>query len=524
MKVYRLFMLVLGLSVWFSSCKDDDVVQIEVAQEYQNLEFGSRKEQKTIQITATGEWHLNSSDKSWCTTSHEIGEGEQYVNVYVDRNNTGSTRTAVLTVSAQGSADIVINVIQDPIELPVYEEYIEPDKTNMSDMTALELSVQMGAGVNIGNTFEAGWLDDTGAAQGDETGWGNLQPRKALFQSIKEAGFDCVRIPIRVDHSLVKEGIPDASWTCEDYAIEEAWLDKIETSVSEAIEAGLIVIVDMHESYWMEELTYEVADYLYTRLEGYWKHLALRLRDYDYHLMFAGVNEVQHSYDDGREPSDENFDVYHNMLQTFVNTVRATGGRNYYRYLVAPAYVTSGDYAVENYLVPSDVTPNRLFCEVHTYNPYTFTLQSSTEEGHWILWGGPFYSGTISYNGVTYDSALYNDRSWGMEDAIDEAMYKLKTHLVDEGMPVIVGEYIGGQKRDYLKTEAPDMYKLNFSSRMYFTWYQTNSIHKNGLVPVYWDTGGDITDRHAETIRYDEGLVDAIMAAMNGEEWEVDVE
>lgn len=523
MKIYRLLILVLGLSVWLSGCKDEAVVQIDVAQEYQNLEFAARKEQKTIQINADGEWYISSSDTSWCTTSHVIGEGEQYVNVYVTRNNSGSERTAVLTVSAKGSKDILINVVQEGNSLPVYDEYIEPDETEMGSMTALELSVQMGAGVNIGNTFEAGWLDDAGYAQGDETAWGNLQPRKALFEAIKAAGFTTVRIPVRLDHSLQKEGIPDATWACDDYVVKDEWMDKIETSVSEALETGLYVIIDMHEGYWMEELTYEVEDYLYTRIEGYWKQLALRFRDYDYHLLFAGVNEIAHSYDDGRSPSDENFEVYHNILQTFVNTVRATGGRNYYRYLVAPAYVTSGDYAVDNYLSPADVVADRLFCEVHTYNPYPFTLQPSDEEGNWFLWGRPFFDGSISYQGVTYDNALYEDRSWGMEDALDESFYKLKINLIDEGMPVIVGEYIGGQKREYLKDTSVDLYNKNFASRLYFTWYQTNSMHQNGLVPVYWDTGGDITDRKAETIRYEDGLVDAIMAAMNGEEWDVNL-
>lgn len=524
-KIYRILTATIGLMLLLGACKDNaTMVQIGLAQEYQTLEFSCLKEQKTIQITSTGEWYLNSSDPTWCTTSHTIGEGEQYVNIYVTRNTTGNDRNTVLTLSAIGSDNILINVKQKPNELPDYEEAIGPDKTNMSDLSGIDLSKQMGPGVNIGNTFEAGWITDTGEADGDETAWGNAQPHLALFQDIKSAGFNCVRIPIRLDHSLVKDGVPDVTWTIDDYEIADEWLDKIETSVSEAIQAGLFVIIDMHESYWMEELTYDEEDYLKTRLEGYWKQLALRFRNYDYHLIFAGVNEVQHADTAwGADPTEENLDVFNSMLQTFVNAVRATGGRNYYRYLVAPAYVTSADYAVRLYETPGDVIPDRIFCEIHTYNPYTFSLQETISDD-FLLWGKPFYNGTITYNSYTYNDALYNKNSWGMEDAIYKSISDLKTHLIDNGVPVLVGEYIGGQKRESLKTQNLEMYELVYKSRMYYTWFQTYCIHTNGLVPIYWCAGGDIVNAAEQKVRYEEGLIDPIMTAMRNEQWVVNLD
>lgn len=75
--------LILLLSIITGACKDDKNVHVGVADEYLNLVFDARQDRRTIKIDSDGEWRLTSSDPSWCTASHEIGENEQYVNVYV---------------------------------------------------------------------------------------------------------------------------------------------------------------------------------------------------------------------------------------------------------------------------------------------------------------------------------------------------------------------------------------------------------------------------------------------------------
>ena len=65
-----------------------------------------------------------------------------------------------------------------------------------ADMTAIELVDDMGMGWNLGNTFDCwgdiNWTDQTWTA------WGNKDEylTQALFDSIKSAGFDSVRIPV----------------------------------------------------------------------------------------------------------------------------------------------------------------------------------------------------------------------------------------------------------------------------------------------------------------------------------------
>lgn len=67
---------------------------------------------------------------------------------------------------------------------------------------------------------------------------------------------------------------------------------------------------------------------------------ALRFRDYDDRLLFAGTNEVNNDDANGAQPTEENYRVQNGFNQVFVNTVRATGGRNHYRHLIVQAYNT----------------------------------------------------------------------------------------------------------------------------------------------------------------------------------------
>lgn len=229
-----IFMLVL-LTTSFISCSNSDEKggSLEVAQEYRNLEFDARGSRQTIQINGPSEWHISTSE-SWCKSSHAIGEGKQYVNITVEANDTQKDRTATVTVSASGTPDIIINVKQSMYSVPPYDEYIDPDNTGMRDLTSMQLSALMKAGVNIGNTFEAVIVGEDGSLSGDETCWGNPTPNKALFEGIKAAGFDVVRMPVAYSHQF-----EDAST----YKIKSAWMDKVETAVKAALDAGLYVNV-----------------------------------------------------------------------------------------------------------------------------------------------------------------------------------------------------------------------------------------------------------------------------------------
>mgnify|MGYP000739033923 FL=1 len=102
-----------------------------------------------------------------------------------------------------------------------------------------------------------------------------------------------------------------------------------------ALDAGLYVIINIHwEGGWLNHPVDANKEALDERLEAMWKQIALRFRDYDDRLLFAGTNEVNNDDANGAQPTEENYRVQNGFNQVFVNTVRATGGRNHYRHLI----------------------------------------------------------------------------------------------------------------------------------------------------------------------------------------------
>ena len=89
-------------------------------------------------------------------------------------------------------------------------------------------------------------------------------------------------------------------------------------------------------------------------------------RDYDDRLLFAGTNEVNNDDANGAQPTEENYRVQNGFNQVFVNTVRATGGRNHYRHLIVQAYNTDVAKAVAHFTMPLDIVQNRIFLNVIT--------------------------------------------------------------------------------------------------------------------------------------------------------------
>ena len=188
-----------------------------------------------------------------------------------------------------------------------YPSYnVSPAKPDTTDMrsTAAQLAVKMKIGWNLGNTLEA---------IGGETAWGNPKATKALITTIKQSGFNAIRIP--------------CSW--DQYAdpatakIRGTWLSRVKEVVQYCIDNNMYVILNIHwDGGWLENnCTPEKKDAVNAKQKAYWEQIATYLRDFDEHLIFASANE----------PAVANavqMDVLLSYHQTFIDAVRSTGGRN----------------------------------------------------------------------------------------------------------------------------------------------------------------------------------------------------
>lgn len=332
----------------------------------------------------------------------------------------------------------------------------------------------MGVGWNVGNSLDA---------VGGETAWGNPKITQTLIDSVKAAGFKSIRLPVAWSQ------FSDANA----FVISKDWINRVEEVIKYCQNADMIVMINMHwDGGWMQP-TYAQQDYVNKRMATMWKQIATHFRDYDDRLVFAGTNEVMVSGDYGT-PTEEYYTVQNGFNKIFVDTVRATGGKNAYRQLVVQGFNTNIGHTVNFAVMPKDVVPKRLAMEVHFYDPWQFTGEEGNDDAY--QWGR-----------IATDSNATS--GWGNEDWVDSQFQRMKSNFVDKGIGVILGEY-GAVSRESKDPSG--------TYRIYWNKYVTGSAVDHSLVPMYWDNGYSgnhgfgLFDRNTGAQIY-EGVVSAIVSA-----------
>lgn len=352
---------------------------------------------------------------------------------------------------------------------------------------AKSIAAEMGAGWNLGNTMELIGVQPI--------------PTKALFDSVKAAGFKTVRIP--------------AAWNMHadqsTHAIDPAWMAQVKQVVDYAIQDSLFVVLNIHwDGGWIEgkidsaATRPEMLATMKAKQGAYWKQIATTFRDYDRHLLFASANEP--GVDD-----QAHLNILMDIHQIFVDTVRATGGNNASRTLVLQGPSTSFEHTADWVTaLPTDKIADRYMVEAHFY-PYQFCLMSSDAS-----WGKPFFYWGKAFHSAT--DAAHNP-TWGEESYVDSQFNLMKPKYLDRNIPVLVGEF-GALKR-LSQNLSPENLKLHILSRRHFYNTVVKSALGKGMVPVLWDAGGKgdgtmtVFDRGAanEGAVYDLGLLNAVRAA-----------
>ena len=315
----------------------------------------------------------------------------------------------------------------------------------MRNITSLQLAQEMAPGWNLGNSLEA---------IGGETNWGNAAATQGMLSAVKAAGYNSVRIPM--------------SW--KQYAnssdnIRSDWMARVTEVVNYARNAGLYAVINIHwDGGWMQP-NYATQAMANARIQKFWTQIANNFKNYDDHLLFAGLNEVMVDGDYGT-PTNEYTTVQNGFNQVFVNAVRTTGGNNATRHLVVQAFNTNVDWAMNYFTVPSDSAANRLMLEIHYYDPYDFTLNTGNDN----IWQW----GSIA-------TSASNTETWANESYVDSKFDQLNQRFISGmGMPVIMGEYAAMSR---LSVDSSQKY------RTYWDQYITRSARQRGVVPMYWDDG-----------------------------------
>jgi aryl-phospho-beta-D-glucosidase BglC (GH1 family) len=346
--------------------------------------------------------------------------------------------------------------------------------------TATEIASKMTIGLNIGNTLEA-----TGGKS--ETYWGNPKITADFVHFVKQSGFNAIRLPVSWDQYADQT-------TAE---IEADWLLRVKEVVQYCIDNDLYVIVNIHwDGGWLENNVVPAKQAQNNaKQKAFWEQIATQLRDFDERVLFASANEPN-------VDTAEQMAVLHSYHQTFIDTVRATGGKNAHRVLIVQG--PSTDIEKTNTLwgqMPADTVINKLMAEVHFYSPWNFTGMTKDES-----WGNQFFYWGKDYHSLT-DTA--HNPTWGEEELVDEMFALMKTQFVDQGIPVIIGEFGTGIRKNL----TGDDLQLHLDSRAYYFNYIVKQALANELVPFYWDIG-ELLSRNNNTV-LDQQAFDALMQGLN---------
>ncbi len=309
----------------------------------------------------------------------------------------------------------------------------------MRDITPAELISEIKAGWNLGNTFDS--TGKSGVAA--ETNWGNPVTTKAMIDTVCEKGFNAIRIPVTyADHMAA----------APDYTIEPEWLDRVEEVVNYALDDGMYVIINSHHEESWRIPDNEHIDSADAQNIALWKQVAERFKDYGDHLIFEGLNEprVKGGENEWNGGTEEGRRCLDRLNQSFVDTVRATGGNNEKRLVLITSFAASHVLTTINDLaIPED---DHLAVSIHAYTPYAFT-----------------YANGESYEVFDWNGSHNSDIVGVMND--------LKKTFLDKGISVLITEYGAEEKKD------------NGEEVNKWAKYYVSKATQKGIPCFWWDNG-----------------------------------
>lgn len=448
---------------------------ILLADGYAAPEVKADGETLEIPVLATGEYTATVSD-TWMEIVPAPVRGlvESKVYVKVAANYRAEAREGSVTIALDSD---------DTQSVTVAIKQAATASTGQCDETAFQTAANISMAINIGNTLEA---------IGGETAWGAAKINADYIRSIRESGFDAVRLPVAWYNHSDKNTLK----------IDESWMNRVDEVVQLCIANGLYVFMNIHwDEGWMELNIDSYSPDVDRIQRELWTQIADRFKDYDKHLVFCGANEAG-------QDTQASADALKAYMQTFIDVVRASGSNNANRVLVVQSPGTDIDRAVKYCAgnLPKDKVADRMMLEVHCYDPSDFTILQN--DGEWganskvrYFWGQDYHTGTD------------RDCTWGEENHIDTQMQKLKANFVDKGIPVIIGEFGCGRRRSFVATIDEPKHR---ASRCYYHSYIVKSAKTNGAVPFLWDTPNEMFNRQTGAVIDPDNLAAIQQGAANG--------
>jgi endoglucanase len=291
-------------------------------------------------------------------------------------------------------------------------------------------------GINLGNMLEA-------PSEGE---WG-LTVQEEYFELIQEAGFDFVRLPIRWS-SHADESAP--------YAIDPAFLERVDEVVNWALEQDLAVIIDFHH---YEEMASNPRGHK-DRLLRIWQQVAEHYKDLPSNVSFELLNEPHGELDAA---------LWNQYSTEALGIIRQSNPTR--DVIIGPVNLNAYDQ-LSTLELPED---DHLIATFHYYLPFEFTHQ-----------GAAWVQGSDPWLGQTWDATDSEKAEIASHfDSVAEWAHR-------RGVRVMLGEF-----GVYSQAEM--------DSRIRWTAFVRSEAERRGFGWAYWEFASDfgVYDPEAEAWRED---------------------
>jgi len=386
-----------------------------------------------------------------------------------------------------------------------------------SKKTAINIVNDMGMGYNLGNVFSFNCcsnFEELKIENEEIKIYGTIFPTKHNINRIKKYGFKTIRFQVIY-----------MNITNDNDNLFSEWLSKIKEVINLVIHENMYCIFSvLHDGeFWKIEGKNGKEKYI-----NLWNQIANELMNYSEYLIFESNNEVNYDpifiFDDNGinievddvdyinygsdyasdiSNDDDDYDDYidknyHisllNATQSFIDTIRNTGGINKERLLIVSGI--HNEIALNNmftYEMPND-TANKYAISFHNYIPLDYNI--NYDEDLQIYW----YDNNNNYQGASLKKEWGTIRDY---QNIISNFNQLKEFFTDKGIPVIITEV--GMITELTKEN-------NFMREFLYTLFSITEEY-DGIMSCLWDIsekiGSDIYYYNKETNQWkDQKIID----------------
>ena len=325
-----------------------------------------------------------------------------------------------------------------------------------TSIASVDFAKKLTIGWNLGNTLDAAKDGVCNSGVSSETSWSCPTTTEAMIKGIASAGFKTIRIPISWHNHITNTST---------YAIDSAWMARVKEVVDWAYDAGLYVIINVHhdtaaaagivagQGYYPATADKTISEAF---LKAVWKQIATEFNnEYDEHLVFELLNEPRPRgskyewwYDSSATECKTALTLIEDYEQVSLDAIRATGGNNEDRFIMAPGYAASATYT-SDFNLPTDSATDKLLVSVHAYSPYNFAMYNSSAVD------------------TTFDTAD--------ESSIKSIVKTWYDAFTAKGVGVVIGEMSASNKN-------------NLAERVkWATYYFGTAYNTYGMASVLWD-------------------------------------